>query len=54
MDSEELLLKDFLSDAQDTDVARSTLDLKKAENALHYTLQVGATLLQQSLFDFIA
>ena len=53
MNNQELLLKDFLSQEKDTDFAKSTLELKKAENSLSYTLQVGSTILKKSLFDFL-
>ncbi len=54
INNEELLLKDFLSQEKDTDIAQSTLELKKAENALSYTLQVGSTIINKSLFDFLS
>ena len=46
-------LKELRSAAEDTDMAASTLNLMKEETALQYTLQVGARLIPQSLFDFL-
>ncbi len=53
MVEENTRLGEFLSLKQDTDVARSTINLKMEENALNYSLQVGSKLIQNSLFDFL-
>ncbi len=53
MVEENTRLNEFLSLKQDTDVARSTINLKMEENALNYSLQVGSKLIQNSLFDFL-
>lgn len=54
MNNQELILKDVRSKAEDTDVAKTTLNLQKENLALQYTLQIGARLLQPSLFDFLS
>jgi len=46
-------LKDFRSSEEDTDVARTSLELKRDETALNYTLQIGSTLMSRTLFDFL-
>lgn len=53
MTSENIQLKDYRSVQSDTDIAASSIELKKNESALRYSLQVGGTLFRQSLFDFI-
>lgn len=53
MVEENARLNEFLSLKQDTDVAKSTINLKLEENALNYSLQVGSKLIQNSLFDFL-
>lgn len=54
LENENLRLKDYRSVEEDTDYAETTLNLKKDEIALQYTLQIGGKLMQNSLFDFIA
>ena len=51
--SENTRLEDYRSNLEDTNVARTSLELMKSENALKYTLQIGAKLFDQSLFDFL-
>lgn len=46
-------MKEYRSISQDTDVTKSALELAKEENALQYSLNVGARLIQNSLFDFL-
>ncbi len=53
MTSENIRLKDYRSLQEDTNVAESSIELKKNETALRYSLQVGAALFRQSLFDFL-
>jgi flagellin-like hook-associated protein FlgL len=54
MTEESTRLKELLSIETDTDMANSTINMMKEETALQYTLQVGARLIPQSLFDFLA
>jgi len=54
MTEESTRLKELLSIETDTDMANSTINMMKEETALQYTLQVGAKLIPQSLFDFLA
>ena len=51
--SENTQLQEFLSQTQDTDVAATTLDLQRNNNALQYTLQIGSQLVQKTLLDFL-
>jgi flagellar hook-associated protein 3 FlgL len=51
--SENLLLKEYRSGQEDTDVAKTTIALKREETALQYSLQVGSKMMQLSLFDFL-
>ena len=53
MTNENIRLKDYRSAQEDTDVAASSFELTKSETALKYSLQVGAKIFQQSLFDFV-
>ncbi len=53
LENENLLLKDFRSKAEDADVARTSLELMKTENALQYALQISSSIIRPSLFDFI-
>jgi|GEM_PF-935173 len=53
LDNEQLRLKEFRSNVEDTDVAAVAIELKKEEAALQYALQVGATISRTSLFDFL-
>jgi flagellin-like hook-associated protein FlgL len=46
-------LRQIRSLEQDTDIAESTLNLKKDEAALQYSLQIGSRLIPQTLFDFL-
>lgn len=46
-------LKEFLSQKNDADIAKTALELSKDEYALQYSLQVGGRILQNSLFDFL-
>lgn len=53
MTLENTRLHEIRSIDSDTDIASSALKLSREESALQYTLQVGARLLPQSLFDFL-
>ncbi|MBM2813701.1 MAG: flgL [Ignavibacteria bacterium] len=53
MQNELTNLEAMRSTKNDTDVAKATINLRKEELALQYSLQVGARLLQNSLFDFL-
>ncbi|MCX6155574.1 MAG: hypothetical protein NT007_15585 [Candidatus Kapabacteria bacterium] len=44
---------ELLSIKSDTDVAKTSIDLKKQESSLQYSLQIGAQMMQNSLFDFL-
>lgn len=46
-------LKEFLSQKNDADIAKTALELSKDEYALQYSLQLGGRILQNSLFDFL-
>lgn len=46
-------LKEFLSQKNDADIAKTALELSKDEYALQYSLQVGGRILRNSLFDFL-
>ncbi|MFP4529248.1 MAG: hypothetical protein ACLFQX_11920 [Candidatus Kapaibacterium sp.] len=46
-------IEEFRSFEEDTDVAKATLEYKKAETALAYALQVGGRIISNSLFDFL-
>jgi flagellar hook-associated protein 3 FlgL len=50
---ENINLKEILSAKSDTDIAKTVIDLKMEETALQYSLQVGARIMQNSLFDFL-
>lgn len=50
---ETVRLKEFLSQKNDADIAKTALELSKDEYALQYSLQVGGRILQNSLFDFL-
>lgn len=43
----------LLSDAQDTDIAKSILDLTNQQNAYQAALKTGAQLIKPSLLDFL-
>jgi flagellar hook-associated protein 3 FlgL len=47
-------LKSFRSFKEDADMAEVGINLKKEENALNYTLQVGSQISRVSLFDFLS
>lgn len=47
-------LKAFRSYKEDADMAEVGINLKKEENALNYTLQVGSQISRVSLFDFLS
>jgi flagellar hook-associated protein 3 FlgL len=51
--SENTLLKELRSQQEDTNIPESLLKLKKEENALQYSLQVGSKLFSRSLLDFL-
>lgn len=51
--NENIRLKDYRSFKEDADMVDVSMNLKKEENALNYTLQVGGTLNNLSLFDFL-
>ncbi|MDQ1265274.1 MAG: flagellar hook-associated protein 3 FlgL [Bacteroidota bacterium] len=53
MQNEITYLEGLRSLKNDTDVATSTINLKREETALQYSLQVGSRLIQNSLFDFL-
>lgn len=54
VNQENTRLKELRSLDADTDVAASTLKLMQEDTALQYTLQTGAKIIPQSLFDFLA
>ena len=43
----------FLSKTQDADLPQALTDLSAQQNALQAALRGGATLIQQSLMDFL-
>lgn len=47
-------LKEYRSQVADTDVAKSTINLTKAEASLAYALQVGSKLNTYTLFSFLS
>ncbi len=53
MTAETIRLKEYRSIKEDTDVARSTINLQMEELALRYSLQVGSSIMRSSLFDFL-
>lgn len=46
-------LNEFKSLKNDTDYAKTAINLKQEETALVYSLQIGAQIMQNSLFDFL-
>lgn len=46
-------LNEIKSFKSDTDIAKTTIDLKSEETALQYSLQIGSRLFKNSLFDFL-
>jgi len=53
INEENTRISEYLSKKQDTDFAKTSLELSKDEYALQYALQVGGRTLQNSLFDFL-
>lgn len=53
LNNEILRLKSYVSQDEDTDFAETIMRLNKEQTALQYTLQVGAKLGSQTLFDFL-
>jgi flagellar hook-associated protein 3 FlgL len=53
MSEESSQLKEYLSSLQDTDVAKTSIELANSQNALKYSLQVGSQLISQTIFDFL-
>ncbi len=51
---ENVRLNDIRSADEDTDYAKTSMDLARDDMALQYTLQVGARLSQVTLFDFLS
>lgn len=51
--NQNLLLKEYRSQKGETDVAETSLNLARDQNALQYSLKVGGNLFQNSLFDFL-
>ncbi|MBK9248641.1 MAG: hypothetical protein IPM69_11125 [Ignavibacteria bacterium] len=51
--TENTTLGELRSQSEDTNMPEAILQLKKNENALQYTLQIGARLFGQSLMDFL-
>lgn len=46
-------LGEFRSRKEDTNIPEALINLKKEENALQYSLQIGSRLMNQSLMDFL-
>lgn len=46
--------KDLLSSIEDTDVAKTIMNMNKEEMALQYALQVGSKMFSRSLLDFLS
>ncbi len=53
LNNEIIRLKGYRSVDEDTDFAETVMKLNKEQTALQYTLQVGAKLGSQTLFDFL-
>ncbi len=53
LQNENTMLGESLSSKQDTDVAKTSIELKLADTAYQYTLQAGANIIQKTLFDFL-
>lgn len=53
LDEDNLRLKELRSQQEDTDIPEAVLKLKREQNALDYSLQIGSQLFSQSLFDFL-
>ncbi len=54
LQEENTRLEEIRSIDSDTDVTESVINLQKEDTALNYSLSIGARLLPQSLFDFLA
>lgn len=54
LESENLRLGELKSKKEDTDIAESVMNLKKEENILQFSLQVGSRINQLSLFQFLS
>lgn len=54
MTEEGTRLSEFRSVKSDTDVAKTSINLQLDTSALQYSLKVGAQVLQNSLFDYLA
>lgn len=52
-DEDIIRTKEFRSSEEDTDVAKSIMQLQKDEQSLNYALQVGSRILSKSLLDFL-
>lgn len=53
MVNENVRLSEIKSMKADADIARTTIALRMEETALQFSLQVGARIMQNSLFDFL-
>jgi flagellar hook-associated protein 3 FlgL len=53
LQNENVRLQDYRSFKEDADMVDVSMNLKREENALNYTLQVGGTLNNTTLFDFL-
>lgn len=53
LESSQTALKELVSYSEDADVASLIMDLKRQENVLQSSLQVGAKVIQPSLLDFL-
>ncbi|GAB1431255.1 flagellar hook-associated protein FlgL [Ignavibacteria bacterium] len=53
IDEDNIRLKEFRSQQEDTNIPEAALKLKREQNALDYSLKIGSQLFTQSLFDFL-
>jgi flagellar hook-associated protein 3 FlgL len=53
MEQEVTRLNEYKSLKNDTDIAKSSINLKMEETAMQYSLQIGSRIMQNSLFDFL-
>lgn len=53
MSEESMRYKELKTINEDTDYAKTTMDLRLEESALQYTLQVGSRLMDTTLLDFL-
>ncbi|MBS1536275.1 MAG: hypothetical protein JST20_00840 [Bacteroidetes bacterium] len=53
IDEDNTRLGELRSQQEDTNIPEAIIQLKKEENALQYSLQIGARLFNQSLLDFL-